>query len=49
MFCAYDLRSQRLVGNMRMLPECCAAHRDRARPDDAQRNNEDNGTKRPKI
>lgn len=36
----FDLRSQRLAGNKCMLPECCAAHRDRARPDDEQRNNE---------
>ena len=44
-FSANDLRSQHLAGNMCMLPECCAAHRDRARPDDTQRDHEDNGTK----
>ena len=43
-FCVYDLRNRRQAGNMCMLPECCAAHRGRAHPDDTQRNNEDNGT-----
>lgn len=38
MFCVWDLRSRRLAGNKCMLPECCAAHRDMARPDITQIN-----------
>lgn len=49
LFWVCDLRSQRLAGNKCMLQECCAAHHDMARPDDEQRNNEDNGKSRPKI
>lgn len=47
--CVFDLRSQHLAGNKCTLPECCAAHRDRARPDDEQGNNEDSGTSTPQI
>lgn len=46
LFCVWDLRNQHQAGNKCMLPECCAAHHDMARPDDEQRNDEDNGTKR---
>lgn len=46
--CVRDLRNQHLAGNMCMLPECCAAHHDTARPEDEQRNDVDNETDRLK-
>lgn len=41
-----DLRSQRQAGSRCTLPECCAAHRDTARPNQEQRHNADRGVEK---